>query len=210
MGGCPWAQLWASRQAALGRRTGRQAYAVGCLLGWSGGCSAPRDCDAARQDHWSGPAGALLPAGLPLTEATPPARPARRVAPAVPSRVCRPLPVRLLLLTCILYRRFTIKFDTEPHCDLVKELWKVRWGTVYQQCVPAPLLHSCWSCGCAHRIALSPHPPAQRSPALPLPQDGHEIALHTRDHVRLDPPMDAEKEGRFVASFYHILCDVPL
>lgn len=26
-------------------------------------------------------------------------------------------------------------------------------------------------------------------------REGHEIALHTRDHVRLDPPINAEKEG---------------
>lgn len=45
--------------------------------------------------------------------------------------------------------RFTIKYDTEPYCNLVKQLWR----------------------------------------------DGHEIALHTRDHVRLDPPINAEKEG---------------
>lgn len=26
-------------------------------------------------------------------------------------------------------------------------------------------------------------------------EQGHEIALHTRDHIRLDPPIDADKKG---------------
>lgn len=56
--------------------------------------------------------------------------------------------------TLCLLRRFTIKLDTEPHCNLVKQLWR----------------------------------------------DGHEIALHTRDHVRLDPPMNDEKEGECSAA----------
>lgn len=67
--------------------------------------------------------------------------------------VVHPLAAALLTLQCCCLPmppiRFTIKYDTEPYCNLVKQLWR----------------------------------------------DGHEIALHTRDHVRLDPPIDAEKEG---------------
>lgn len=60
---------------------------------------------------------------------------------------------------------FTIKYDTEPYCNLVKQLWR----------------------------------------------DGHEIALHTRDHVRLDPPINAEKEDQIVSvrTWLNESCGIP-
>lgn len=61
---------------------------------------------------------------------------------------------------------FTIRYDTEPYCSLVKQLWK----------------------------------------------QGHEIALHTRDHIRLDPPIDSDKKDQMtsVKAWLNATCGIPL
>ncbi|EFN54066.1 hypothetical protein CHLNCDRAFT_136163 [Chlorella variabilis] len=61
---------------------------------------------------------------------------------------------------------FTIKYGTEPNCNLVKQLWR----------------------------------------------EGHEIALHTRDHVRLDAPLTNEQKDQMksVKSWLNETCGIPL
>jgi hypothetical protein len=56
-------------------------------------------------------------------------------------------------------RRFTIKYGTEPYCDLVQQLWS----------------------------------------------SGHEIALHTRDHIYLYPPIDANKTCELMFNIWQLV-----